>query len=64
MALKSFLLQELLKPALRRMGTATGTAIAAYGASVEVSNAAELVFIWASGIILDLVLSHNNRKAS
>ena len=57
-----FVLRELAKPILRRMGTVLGTALLSMGYAAEQSVAVETAATSLGLILIDLVLSHKERK--
>lgn len=57
-----FVLRELAKPILRRLGTVLGTALLSMGYATEQSVAVETAATSLGLILIDLVLSHKERK--
>ena len=57
-----FILSELAKPILRRLGTVLGTALLSMGYAAEQTVAAETAVTSLGLIIIDLVLSNKERK--
>ena len=57
-----FVLRELAKPILRRLGTVMGTALLSMGYAAEQSVAVETAATSLGLILIDLVLSHKERK--
>lgn len=57
-----FVLRELAKPILRRLGTVLGTALLSMGYATEQSIAVETAATSLGLILIDLVLSHKERK--
>jgi hypothetical protein len=60
--LMEFILRELAKPILRRLGTVLGTALLSMGYATEQSVAVETAATSLGLILVDLVLSHKERK--
>lgn len=57
-----FVLRELAKPILRRLGTVLGTALLSMGYAAEQTVAVETAATSLGLILIDLVLSHKERK--
>jgi hypothetical protein len=57
-----FVLRELAKPILRRLGTVMGTALLSMGYAAEQTVAVETAATSLGLILIDLVLSHKERK--
>ena len=57
-----FVLRELAKPILRRLGTVMGTALVSMGYAAEQSVAVETAATSLGLILIDLLLSHKERK--
>jgi uncharacterized membrane protein len=57
-----FILRELAKPILRRLGTVMGTALMSMGYAAEQSVAVETAATSLGLILIDLVLSNKERK--
>lgn len=57
-----FVLRELAKPILRRLGTVMGTALLSMGYAAEETVAVETAATSLGLILIDLVLSHKERK--
>jgi hypothetical protein len=57
-----FILRELAKPILRRLGTVLGTALLSMGYAAEQTVAVETAAVSLGLILIDLVLSHKERK--
>jgi uncharacterized membrane protein len=57
-----FILRELAKPILRRLGTVMGTALLSMGYAAEQSVAVETAATSLGLILIDLVLSNKERK--
>ena len=57
-----FILSELAKPILRRVGTVLGTALLSMGYAAEQTVAVETAVTSLGLIIIDLVLSNKERK--
>ena len=57
-----FVLRELAKPILRRLGTVLGTALLSMGYAAEQTVAVETAATRLGLILIDLVLSHKERK--
>jgi hypothetical protein len=57
-----FVLSELAKPILRRLGTVMGTALLSMGYAAEQTVAVETAVTSLGLILIDLVLSHKERK--
>ncbi len=57
-----FMLRELAKPILRRLGTVLGTALLSMGYAAEQSVAVETAATSLGLILIDLVLSYKERK--
>jgi hypothetical protein len=57
-----FVLSELAKPILRRIGTVLGTALLSMGYAAEQTVAVETAVTSFGLILIDLVLSHKERK--
>jgi hypothetical protein len=57
-----FVLRELAKPILRRLGTVLGTALLSMGYATEQTVAVETAATSLGLILIDLVLSHKERK--
>jgi hypothetical protein len=57
-----FVMKELAKPILRRLGTVLGTALLSMGYAAEQSVAVETAATSLGLILIDLVLSHKERK--
>jgi hypothetical protein len=57
-----FVLSELAKPILRRLGTVLGTALLSMGYAAEQTVAVETAVTSLGLILIDLVLSHKERK--
>lgn len=56
-----FLLDEVVKPLLRRIGTVAGSTLSALGASSELTSQVETVVPLVLGLLFDLAWSHRNR---
>tara|TARA_B110000908_G_C10263799_1_gene461649 strand:- start:1450 stop:1683 length:234 start_codon:yes stop_codon:yes gene_type:complete len=56
-----FLLDEILKPLSRRIGTSTGVFLTTLGANSELSTQVEVVLPTLLGLLFDLGWSHLNR---
>jgi hypothetical protein len=61
-AIMEFVLRELAKPILRRLGTVLGTALLSMGYAAEQTVAVETAATSLGLILIDLVLSHKERK--
>jgi hypothetical protein len=61
-SIMDFVLRELAKPILRRLGTVLGTALLSMGYAAEQSVAVETAATSLGLILIDLVLSHKERK--
>jgi hypothetical protein len=61
-SIMEFVLRELAKPILRRLGTVLGTALLSMGYATEQSVAVETAATSLGLILIDLVLSHKERK--
>jgi hypothetical protein len=61
-AIMDFVLRELAKPILRRLGTVLGTALLSMGYAAEQTVAVETAATSLGLILIDLVLSHKERK--
>lgn len=57
-----FILTELAKPIIRRLGTAMGAGLLSMGYATEQTVAAETAVTSFALILVDLVLSHKERK--
>lgn len=57
-----FMLTELAKPIIRRLGTAMGAGLLSMGYAAEQSVALETAVTSVALILVDLVLSHKERK--
>jgi len=57
-----FMLTELAKPIIRRLGTAMGAGLLSMGYATEQTVAAETAVTSLALILVDLVLSHKERK--
>lgn len=57
-----FVLTQLAKPILRRLGTAIGSALLALGYTQEAALSLETAFTSLALVIVDLVLSYKERK--
>ena len=57
-----FVLRELAKPIIRRLGTVLGTALLSMGYAAEQTVAVETAATSLGLILIDLVLSHKERK--
>lgn len=57
-----FILSELAKPILRRLGTVLGTALLSMGYAAEQTVAVETAVTSLGLILIDLVLSNKERK--
>lgn len=57
-----FVLRELAKPILRRLGTVLGTSLLSMGYATEQSIAVETAATSLGLILVDLFLSHKERK--
>jgi hypothetical protein len=57
-----FVLRELAKPILRRLGTVMGTALLSMGYAAEQTVAVETAATSLGLILIDLVFSHKERK--
>jgi hypothetical protein len=60
--LMEFILRELAKPILRRLGTVMGTALLSMGYAAEQSVAVETAATSLGLILIDLVLSNKERN--
>lgn len=60
--MKQFLLQEMAKPMLRRVGTAIGGYLIGMGYAASVVDPIVAGLAAAGGIAIDLAMSHWNRK--
>ena len=58
----NFVLTELAKPIIRRLGTVLGTALLSMGYAAEQTVAVETAATSLGLILIDLVLSHKERK--
>jgi len=56
-----FILEEILKPILRRLGTSVGVFLTTVGASSELATQVEVVLPTVLGLFFDLAWSHRNR---
>jgi hypothetical protein len=61
-SIMEFVLRELAKPILRRLGTVLGTALLSMGYAAEQTVAVETAATSLGLILIDLVLSHKERK--
>jgi hypothetical protein len=61
-SIMEFVLRELAKPILRRLGTVLGTALMSMGYAAEQTVAVETAATSLGLILIDLVLSHKERK--
>lgn len=61
-SIMEFLLSELAKPILRRVGTVLGTALLSMGYAAEQTVAVETAVTSLGLILIDLVLSNKERK--
>lgn len=61
-SIMEFVLRELAKPILRRLGTVMGTALLSMGYAAEQTVAVETAATSLGLILIDLVLSHKERK--
>jgi hypothetical protein len=61
-SIMEFILSELAKPILRRLGTVLGTALLSMGYAAEQTVAVETAVTSLGLILIDLVLSHKERK--
>ena len=61
-SIMEFVLRELAKPILRRLGTVMGTALLSMGYAAEQTVALETAATSFGLILIDLVLSHKERK--
>ena len=61
-SIMEFILSELAKPILRRLGTVMGTALLSMGYAAEQTVAVETAVTSLGLIIIDLVLSNKERK--
>ena len=57
-----FILTELAKPIIRRLGTAMGAGLLSMGYATEQTVAAETAVTSLALMLVDLVLSHEERK--
>jgi len=60
--MNNFVLDEVLKPVARRIGTAIGASLSTLGLTYDAAPAIELVLVILFGLAFDLVVSHRNRK--
>lgn len=58
----SSLVADFIKPSFRRLGTAVGSSLTAYGASQGLSDQAETFIPLLAGFALDLLLSKKARS--
>jgi uncharacterized membrane protein len=61
-AIMEFVLRELAKPIIRRLGTVLGTALLSMGYAAEQTVAVETAATSLGLILIDLVLSYKERK--
>jgi hypothetical protein len=61
-AIMEFVLRELAKPILRRLGTVLGTSLLSMGYATEQTVALETAATSLGLVIIDLVLSYKERK--
>lgn len=61
-SIMEFVLRELAKPILRRLGTVLGTTLLSMGYATEQSVAVETAVTSLALILIDLVLSNRERK--
>lgn len=60
--LKTFILKELLKPTLRRLGSMIAGGLITLGVATEAANAIETGAVAAIAVLADLIMSHWERK--
>jgi hypothetical protein len=60
--MKSYLIKEILKPILRRCGTAMGATLVGFGVAHEQAVAIETASIALLLVLADLILSHFERE--
>ena len=58
------IVEEVAKPILRRLGTFVGGALVSYGIAAETSSQIVVGLVALGGVLIDLLLSHANRKSS
>jgi len=58
-----FILKELLKPTLRRLGSMIAGGLITLGVATEAANAIETGAIAAMAVLADLIMSHWERKS-
>lgn len=56
------LLENVIAPVARRLGTASAAAVTSYGATAEVASAVEIVVLFLVGFAADLIMSKRNRE--
>lgn len=56
-----FLLEELLKPLARRLGTSTGVFLTTLGANSDLTTQVEVILPTVLGLLFDLAWSHRHR---
>ena len=61
-SMMEFVLRELAKPILRRLGTVLGTALLSMGYATEQTVAVETAATSLGLILIDLALSYKDRK--